>query len=362
MKVGLFGYPNSGKKTLFELLTGEELNGKRSNNPNEAIPGIVKIRDQRIDKLASIYSPHKVTPMVIEFVLTPDILKNTEHSDKNMLEPIFQSMEHSDVISFVIREFQDESIFHLDGSINPKRDITNLNNELIIRDLIFTEKRIERLQKDLRVKQLAEKIKEKELMERMQEHLEAEKPLRSFVFSTEELKTLNSYPLLTRKPTLIILNIDESKLQDKSTLNDLQSHFADQDFSWLQLSAQIENELEQLDSKEQIEFLQELGIDEPALEKLTQNAYQMLGLISYFTVGKDEVRAWAVRNGSNAPKAARAIHEDIERGFIRAELMKYQDFIDYGNEQQIKNAGRFHLKGKNYIVEDGDVLSFRFNV
>lgn len=362
MKVGLFGYPNSGKKTLFELLTGEKLNGKWSNNPDEAIPGIVKIRDQRLDKLASIYNPNKVTPMVIEFELTPDILLNHEHSDNNKLEPIFQIMERSDVIGFVIREFEEDSLFHINGSIDPKRDITNLNNELIIRDLIFIEKRIERLKKDLRVKQIAEKVKEKDLMERMQQHLEAEKPLRSFHFTDEELKILNSYPLLTKKPTLIILNINEDKLNDQNTLENLQAHFSEQHFSWLQLSAQIEYELEQLEPKEQLDFLEELKIDKPALEKLTQNAYQMLGLISYFTVGKDEVRAWAVRNGSNAPKAARVIHEDIERGFIRAELMKYQDFIDFGNEQNIKNAGRFFLKGKNYIVKDGDVLSFRFNV
>ena len=224
MKVGLFGYPKSGKKTLFELLTGEELNGKWSNNPNEAIPGIVKIRDQRLDKLASIYNPHKVTPMVIEFVLTPDILQNNEHSDNNMLETVFQIMERSDVISFVIREFEDDSVFHINGTIDPKRDVANLNNELIIRDLIFTEKRIERLEKDLRIKQIPEKVKEKELMERMQHHLEAEKPLRSFNFTDAEIKTLNSFPLLTRKPTLIILNVDEDKLKDQSTLENLQNH------------------------------------------------------------------------------------------------------------------------------------------
>jgi len=362
MKIGLIGYPNSGKKTLFELLTGEKLNGKWSNNPNEAIPGIAKIRDQRLDNLSTIYNPQKVTPSTIEFVLTPDTLLNSENSENGILDSFFQILEQMDVLCFVIREYKNDSVFHVKGSIDPTRDILSLNNELIIRDLIFIEKRIERLNKDLRVKQIPEKVKELDLLKRMLRHLENEKPLRSFDFSKEESKNIKSYPLFTKKPTLVILNVDENQISDQNNLEKIKSNFSDQQFYWLKLSAQIELELDQLNSEEQNDFLQDLGIDQPALEKLTQTAYQMLGLISYFTVGKDEVRSWMVKKDSTAPKSARAIHADIERGFIRAELMKYDNLIELGSEHKVKEAGCFYLKGKEYLVEDGDILSFRFNV
>jgi GTP-binding protein YchF len=362
MKIALIGYPNSGKKTLFELLTGETANGKWSNHPNEAIPGMVKIRDQRLDKLASIYNPQKVTPSTMEFVLTPDTLLNSENSETGTMDSFFHILHQMDVLVFVIRDFENDSVFHIKGSIDPIRDILSMNNELIIQDLIFIEKRIERLTKDLRVKQIPEKVKELGLSKRLLYHLENEKPLRSFEFTKEEAKMIKSYPFLTVKPILIILNVDERQLSDQNNLEKIKSEFSDQRFYLVQLSAQIELELDQLHSEERYEFLRELGIEQPALEKLTQTAYQMLGLISYFTVGQDEVRSWMVRKNSTASQSARAIHADIERGFIRAELMKYDHLIELGNEYKVKEAGCFYLKGRDYLVEDGDILSFRFNV
>ena len=298
----------------------------------------------------------------MEFFLAPDFVHKTDSSDRNAPAAMFQVLEQMDVIGLVVRNFADDAVFHVEGSVDAARDIRAMQDEMLIHDQIFIEKRIERIRKDMKSKSLPEKVKEMELLSNLLRHLEEEKPLRSFAFKKDDLQTLTSYPLLTKKPMMIILNVNEEKLSDQSKLAEFQNEFSVQKYAWLQLSAKLENELAHLDPVDRNEFLQELGIETPALEKLTRAAYDMLGLISYFTVGKDEVRSWMVRKGSAAPRAARTIHADIERGFIRAELMKYDDLIGLGSEQKVKDAGKFYLKGKDYIVKDGDVLSFRFNV
>ncbi len=362
MQFGLIGYLNSGRKTIFELLTGKPLSEKYSGSIGEAIPGIVHIRDQRLEKLSQLYQPQKTTPATVEFFLAPDFVHKSDSSGKNAPAAMFQVLERMDVIGLVVRDFADDAVFYVEGSVDAVRDIRVMQDELLIHDQIFLEKRIERIRKDMKSKTMPEKVKEMELLENLLRQVEDEKPLRSYSFKKDDLQTLTSYPLLTRKPMMIILNVNEDKLSGSTKLAELQEEFAAHRYTWLQLSAKLENELSHLDPADRVEFFKELGIETSALEKLTRTAYEMLGLISYFTVGKDEVRSWMVRKDSTASRAARVIHADIERGFIRAELMKYDDLIRAGSEQKVKDAGKFYLKGKDYIVEDGDIFSFRFNV
>lgn len=360
MRFGLFGYPNSGKKTLYELLTGEAPNEKLSGK-QEGIPGAVPVRDHRLTKLAKLYNPQKVTPAVIDLCLAVDGIYS-EAPGEEALEPVFRVLERSDVLGLMVRAFKNDAVFHVRGSVDPARDIREWLGELLLRDQLFVEKRLERLRKDVRVKRAPEKEKELRLFEKLLKHLEKEQPLRTAALTQEEAKVLRNYPLLTKKSLIIIVNVAEEDLGRPDILEPLQKEFSLWGAEMLPLSVKLELELAQLPVEEQGQFLQELGIEEPALEKLTRTVYRMLGRITYFTVGSDEVRAWSVPAGSTAQRAARAIHADLERGFIRAELIKYEDLIRLGSEQKVKDAGRLQLVGRDALVEDGDILSFRFNV
>jgi GTP-binding protein YchF len=249
------------------------------------------------------------------------------------------------------------------GKVDPQRDILTLNEELKLNDLLFIEKRRERLEKEHRKKiDLRKAALETDLLTRMKNHLEAGHFLSTFAWSEEEEKLVAGYPLLTRKPLIIVLNIGEEQLSGPDLVERIGQGFSHQAFQWIAVSAKIEEELFKLDAEERQAFLDELHINQPALDKLTLLCYNTLGLISFFTVGPDEVRAWTNRRGASAPQAGRVIHSDIERGFIRAEVMKYDDLIQLGCEQRVKEAGKLMQKGKDYIVEDGDVINFLFHV
>lgn len=356
MIVGIIGLPQAGKKTVFELLTGVKVALEKAHGKEEI--GIAPIRDERFDKLVSMYNPKKKVPATIEFIVLPKIEKESIKKG-DAFKPILKV----DAILHVVRAFKDEAIFHIDGSVDPKRDIETVANELILNDLIFVEKRLERLEKDLKGKKDPLKEKEKELLIKIKAQLENNFPLRAIEFSDEEKKILSAMEFLTRKKIVIALNVGEEELKNKSLIEDISKAFKDNGLAIMMLSAKVEKELESFESIDEKEaFMKELGIEESALSKLTKLCFEALGLISFFTVGEDEVRQWMVRKNSTAPEAAGVIHSDLERGFIRAEVMKCQDLIKLGGEDKVKTAGKLLIKGKDYIVEDGDILNIRFNV
>ncbi len=348
MKIGMIGLPQTGKKALFELLTGH----KPSENEvvsGKPIHGVAEIRDSRFDALVAMYKPKKEVRARIELELLPKIEK-----DAISKGDIFTDIAEVDALCHVVRAFKDDSIYHANGSVDPKRDIDAINSELLLHDLIFIEKRFERL--DKKVKQTREEasIKERGLLAKLKVHLEKELPLRTLEISEDDNKLLTSYPFLTRKEMIIALNVSEDQLKNKPPV---------EGDNIMQVSAKVEAEIAGLDSEEEKrEFLADLGITEPAMNILTRLCLKTLKLISFFTVGQDEVRQWNVRAGSTAAEAAGVIHSDLQKGFIRAELIKLNDLKELGSEDAVKAQGKFHLKGKDYIVEDGDILSIRFNV
>lgn len=355
MKLGLVGSPQVGKRTLFRLLTGQEPNGEAKKG---GVLGLARVRDARFDRLVEMYTPRKETPAQIEFSLLPDL--GTEASRN---EPILRALEKVDVICHLVRTFQDDTIFHIHGRVDPRRDIGLFNEELQLNDLLFIEKRLERLEKEQNKKKDAQKVTmETDLLHRMKHRLEEGHFLRGFSLTESEEKLIASYPLLTRKAVIIILNVGEDQLTDEDLVRPLKEAFFAQGFQWISVSAKIEQELSLLEPPERQVFLEEMQLDQPALDRLTLLCYRTLGLISFFTVGPDEVRAWTNRKGSLAPQAAGVIHSDFERGFIRAEVMKYHDLVKLGSEQKVREVGRFLQKGRDYVVEDGDIINFLFNV
>ena len=355
MKLGLAGFPQAGKRTLFRLLTG---NDPSPGGKKGSLWGLAIVRDARFDRLVEIYSPRQETPAQIEFLLLPDL-----DSVASRNEEILRGLEHVDVICHLVRTFQDETTFHIHGTIDPRRDILAFNEELLLNDLLFVEKRLERIEKEQGKKKEVQKAAlEKNLLIRMKGHLEGGHFLRTFSLAEAEQKLIASYPLLTRKAVIIVLNVGEDELGRPARIDSVREEFREFDFEWIAVSAKIEQELSQLEGAERRTFLEELQLDQPALDRLTVLCYRTLGLISFFTVGPDEVRAWTNRQGALAPQAAGVIHSDFERGFIRAEVMKYQDLIRLGSEQKVREVGKLMQKGKDYVVEDGDIISFLFNV
>jgi len=355
MKLGLVGFPQVGKRTLFRLLTGKEPNSE-SKKRNGL--GLAKVRDARFDRLVEIYAPRQETPAHIEFLLLPDLDGQASRNDQ-----ILRDLEQVDVICHLVRTFQEDTVFHIHGTVDPRRDILLFNEELQLNDLLFIEKRLERLEKEQNKKRDIQKmVIEADLLTRMKVHLENGRFLRGFLLTEDEEKIIASYPLLTRKAVIIILNVGEEVPGAHGLMGQLKEGFREQDFQWIAVSAKIEQELCHLDATERQTFLEELQLDQPALDRLTMLCYKTLGLISFFTVGPDEVRAWTNRQGSLAPQAAGVIHSDFERGFIRAEVMKYQDLIKLGSEQKVREVGKYMQKGRDYVVEDGDIINFLFNV
>ena len=357
MKLGIIGLPQTGKKNLFELLTGSPINETQLAS-GKPLLGFASIRDHRFEKLASMYKPKKETPAQIELVLLPKIEKNPETDEK-----LYRETADADAICHVVRAFEDDSIYHIDGSVNPVRDIEAVNAEFILHDLLFAEKRIERIVKESKKRNDPAVKNEEILMKQFMEHLEQDKPLRLLDLSEEESKLIRGYPLLTLKKLFLVCNVSEDSITDQSLLDQINARFSGQGIKSIMVSATMEKEISLLDSaEEREEFMKDAGITEPSLNLLSRVAMESLGLMSYFTVGSDEVRQWQVRQGSTAPEAAGAIHSDIQRGFIRAEVIKYNDLVEAGSEEAVKKAGKLMTMGKDYIVEDGDIISFRFNV
>ena len=357
MEIGLLGFPQSGKRTLLRLLTGVDAH-TAATGAGGTVPGVCPVRDPRVERLAAMYRPKKVTPAIIRYLLMPDVTKD---STKN--HALLTALALVDVLALVVRAFADETVFHLDGSVNPLRDLDTIHAELILNDLLFIEKRLERIAKEEGRRAGVDHTQERALLTVLQAHLNDGLPLRTRLLEAQEEKLLSGSPLLTRKPLLLILNVGEEQIRDRRLSDDVAARSATHQVHQVQVSAKIEAELAQLDDPaERAAFLRDFGLAESALDRLTRVSYETLGLISYFTVGADEVRAWTVRRGASAAQAGGAIHSDIERGFIRAELMTYDDLIALGSEQAVAAAGKASLKGKEYLVQDGDILNFRFHV
>lgn len=359
MEIGIIGLPQTGKKTLFKLLTnGTAADGK--GQPGTRIPnmGLSKVYDERLYQLATKYNPKAVTPAIIKYLLLPKLSKNSQENREAL-----KAISTVDAICHVVRAFDDETVFHVDGSVDPLRDVNYVQSELLLADLIFCEARVERLAKDIKRKNEPAKEKELYLMQSAVEYLGSEKPLRKMSLTDDDKKILNGYPLLTRKNMIIALNVNDSELLSDELVRQVKSSCIHDGIHCVQVSLKIEEELAAIeDEEERGAFCNELGITRSALEQITRLSYDALDRISFFTVGEDEVRAWTVPSNAFAPQAGGAIHSDIERGFIRAEHMHYDDLLSLGSEQKVKEAGKLSLKGKDYRVRDGDILNFLFNV
>ncbi|MFH1645733.1 MAG: redox-regulated ATPase YchF [Candidatus Omnitrophota bacterium] len=357
MKVGIIGLPQAGKKTLFEALTNYKIQDKDLIS-GKAIKGVAEIRDERFDKLCALYSPKKEVQARVDIELLPKI-----EPDSIKKGDIFKDIAELDAICHLVRGFEDGAVYHVEGSVDTKRDIENVNAELILSDLIFIEKRLARIELNLKkVKKDEVALKERDLLIKFKSHLEEDKPLRILEISENEAKIIASYPFITLKKMITVINVSDNQLQDNSFFDIIQNEYKGTDVYLMQVCAKAEAEIAELDAGDREEFMTALGITEPAINLLSRMCIKALNLISFFTVGEDEVRQWLVKKGASAPRAAGVIHTDLERGFIRSEVIKYNDLVELGSEEAVKAAGKFYLKGKEYIVEDGDILSIRFNV
>jgi len=276
---------------------------------------------------------------------------------------VFQDILDLDAICHVVRAFEDDAVYHAEGSVDALRDIEMINSELLLHDLVFVETRLERLEAAIKKIKDDKQLKERDLLEKMKAHLESERPLRLMEIAPEEDMLIRSYPFITRKEMVLVLNVGDDALEKTDLIERLEPLCSRDRMEVMQVSARMEAEVAALESEEERrEFLIDLGIQQPALEQLSELCIKALGLISFFTVGEDEVRQWLAHAGSTAPEAAGVIHSDLQRGFIRAETMKYAELIEYGDESGLRAAGKLYLKGKDYIVEDGDIMFVRFNV
>lgn len=357
MKVGIIGLPQTGKKTLFEVLTKYTFFSK-DTSAGKIIKSAAEVNDPRFDSLLKMYNPKKQVKARIDIELLPTI-----EQDIIAKGDIFKDIAELDAICHVVRAFEDDSVYHVSGSVFPKRDIDTVNSELILNDLIFIDKRLERIESNLKRTRDASIAKEQALLLKLKESLDKELPLRLVSLDREEEKIISSYPFITRKKMIVVLNISEDAVKNTSLQEQLNQEYKSINIDIMQVCAKVESEISRLETEEEKkEFLFALGIEEPAINILTRLCMKALNLISFFTVGSDEVRQWTSAKGSTAPEAAGVIHTDLQRGFIRAEVMKYNDLITLGSEEQLKAAGKFYLKGKDYIVDDGDILNIRFNV
>ena len=355
MSLALVGLPQVGKKTLFELLTGL-LPDKAPHRGGMAF-GIAQVRDPRIDRLNDLYKPKKKRYAEFEIVLPPDVTPEATRAAE-WLAPL----RNADALLHVVRCFEAANVFHISGSVNPDRDLATVETEFLLADLDLVEKRIERMEHDPKKKQNPNYDREVGLLQRLKTHIEGEKSLRTLPLSDDDRDWLVNLQFLTLKPLVVVFNVGENLKQAEPQLQPLRDRMVAQGATVVFLSAGIEKELRDLSPEEQAAFMQDLGITEPAAHRLSRAAFQCLGLISFFTAGEDEVRAWPVRGGSTAPAAAGKIHTDLERGFIRADTVAYDDLIAAGSEKAAREANKFRLNGKEYIVQDGDIIEIRFNV
>ncbi len=362
MQIGIIGMPQSGKTTVFNALTGSTLTTGLGGT-KDINQAVVKVPDERLMHLAKVYNPKKTTPATVTYLDLCGMGRGGIDADSIDAEFLAQ-LRSVDAIVMVVRKFKDEAVPHPLDSIDPKRDASKLIDEMMLADLIVIEKRIERVDKDIR-KAPANKDfeREKQLLIQFKVLLESGKPIRSQTLTESEERLVRGFKFLTQKALLIAINISEDDLKDEEQILALFSEYKAFPYTGaIALSAKIEAEIAVLSKEDADIFMQDLGISEAALTRLIRESYRLCGLISFFTSGEDECRAWTIKDGTNAQKAAGAIHSDLEKGFIRAETVAYSDFKEFGGMSEAKTAGKHRLEGKEYIVKDGDILNIRFNV
>jgi GTP-binding protein YchF len=349
-----------GKSTLFNALTQAGIEAQNypfcTIDPNV---GVVPMPDPRLDKIAAIINPQQVIPTTMTFVDIAGLVAGASQGE-GLGNQFLAHIRETEAIAHVVRCFEDPNVIHVAGKVDPLGDIEVINTELALADLETVEKALSRAVRAAKADK--EALALKNLLEKVREHLDAGKPIRALALDKEELKNLQSLHLLTSKPTLYIANVAEDGFENNPGLNRVQELAIKEGAEVVPVCAAIEAELSQLEDAEKEEFLAELGIDEPGLNRVIRAGYKLLGLQTFFTAGPKEARAWTVPIGATAPQAAGVIHTDFEKGFIRAEVISYKDFITCKGEQGAKEAGKWRLEGKDYIVQDGDVVHFRFNV
>nr|WP_295972418.1 redox-regulated ATPase YchF [uncultured Bacillus sp.] len=364
LTAGIVGLPNVGKSTLFNAIT--RAGAESANYPFCTIDpnvGVVEVPDERLDKLTELVQPKKTVPTTFEFTDIAGIVKGASKGE-GLGNKFLSHIREVDAICEVVRCFNDENITHVSGKVDPIDDIETINLELILADLESVEKRVGRVEKLARQKD-KDAVIEFEVLQKLKQAFEAEKPARTVEFTDDEWKTAKGLHLLTIKPVLYVANVSEDDVADPSQneyVQKVREYAANEGAEVIVVCAKIEEEIAELEAEEKEMFLAELGIQESGLDQLIRAAYSLLGLATYFTAGVQEVRAWTFRKGMKAPQCAGVIHSDFERGFIRAETVSYEDLLAAGNMTAAREAGKVRLEGKDYIVQDGDVMHFRFNV
>lgn len=363
LKCGIVGLPNVGKSTLFNALTSAKALAANypfaTKDPNL---GVITVPDPRMDKLVSLVNPQKSIPTTIEILDIAGLIKGASKGE-GLGNQFLANIREVDAIVHVVRCFEDDNVVHVDGDINPVRDKEIIDTELLLKDLETVEKRLDKQKKAAKSGE-KDAVRAVAFVEKIKEHIESGALVRTLELEGEEKDMLDEMMLLTAKPILYVCNVDEESIE---TGNKHTKAFAEaiaaENAEIIFICAGIEAEIADLDSKEErMEFLEAMGLSEPGVNKVIRSSYRLLNLITYFTAGEKEVRAWTIPEGTKAPQAAGVIHSDFEKGFIRAEVIKYDDFVKYGSENAIKDAGKMGVEGKEYVVTDGDVMHFRFNV
>ena len=361
-KCGIVGLPNVGKSTLFNALTKSGIGAENfpfcTIEPNS---GVVAMPDPRLDALAAIVNPQKTIATTMEFVDIAGLVKGASKGE-GLGNQFLANIRETDAIAHVVRCFEDDNVIHVENKINPADDIDVINLELILADLESAEKQLQRVTRTAKSGD-KDAVADKALLEKMVAHLESDQPIRSMDLNDDEKKRVRLFHMITVKPTMYIANVAEDGFENNPFLDTVREIAAKENAVVVPVCNKIEQEISELDDPEDIAmFLEEMGQSEPGLNRVIRGGYELLGLQTYFTAGVKEVRAWTIKQGSTAPRAAAAIHTDFEKGFIRAETMAYDDFIEHKGEAGCKQAGKLRVEGKEYIVKDGDILHFLFNV